>query len=384
MEKEQISQEKLRLIVFKSALELGQAVDQHLVEMYKYDPKKYTFMVPINEYFFEDGHSKVEIKSTVRGTNLFFITDIGNYSIPYKMHGFYNHTSPNDLIQQLKDGINATNRHAAKVNIVMPLLYNGRQHRKKTREPLSCAATLAELDEMAGMKTFITFDAHDPGVEQATRKMEFDNFFATGKILEEFINNTPTSQLEKMVFVAPDSGADDRRDIYLNSFNCECVDRDAGGFYKKRDYNHFVDGKYPVIAHDYIGHSNLDGRTAIVVDDMISSGGSMFDTIDTLHDKGVSHIYIMVTYALFTRGIKDFQKYYDEKKFDGLYVSNLSYIPEEFKKEPWLHVCDCSKQAAQIIYDIHNDLSITNLLTDRSSPIRLLEKKFNVKNETSD
>ena len=379
--KDQIEQEKLRLIVFKSALQLGQAIDKHLLEMYGYDPQKQTFIVPINEYFFEDGHSKVEIKATVRGKDIFYLTDIGNYSIPYKMHGFYNHTSPNDLIQQLKDGINAGNRSANSVNIVMPLLYNGRQHRKKTREPLSCAATLAELDEMANMKSLVTFDAHDPGVEQATRKMEFDNFFVTDIILEQFINDTPKEQFEKMVFVAPDRGANDRRDNYLNSFNVECIDRDAGGFYKTRDYNHFEDGKYPVIGHDYMGHSSLDGRTAIVVDDMISSGGSMFDTLETLHNKGASHIYVMVTYALFTRGIKDFRKYYDEHILDGIYVSNLSYIPEEFKKEPWLHVCDCSEKTAKIIYDLHNELPISGLLTNRYGPIQMLEKKFNIKKD---
>jgi ribose-phosphate pyrophosphokinase len=293
------------------------------------------------------------------------------------MHGFVNHTSPNDLIQQLKDGINAVNRSVDQIHIVMPLLYNGRQHRRKTREPLSCAATLAELDEMAKMSGLITFDAHDPGVEQATRKIEFNNFFVTSNILEQFINDVPVEQLERLVFVAPDSGATERRDIYLNSFNVKYIDRDAGGFTKERDYNHFEDGKYPVIGHDYMGHSSLSGRTAIVVDDMISSGGSMFDTIETLHNKGASHIYLMVTYALFTRGIKDFRKYYDEHKLDGVYVSNLSYIPEEYSKEPWLHVCDCSKQVADIIYDIHNDLSISSILTDRSIPIKLLERKFN-------
>lgn len=375
--KEQIGQEKLRLIVFKSALELGQSVDQHLLEMYNYDPKKYTFIVPINEYFFEDGHSKVEVNATVRGKDVFYITDIGNYSIEYFMHGFINHTSPNDLIQQLKDGINAVNRSVDKAHIVMPLLYNGRQHRKKTREPLSCAATLAEIDELSGIKSLITFDAHDPGVEQATRKIEFNNFFVTSTILKQFINDIPAEQLERLVFVAPDSGANERRDIYLNSFTSDFVDRDAGGFYKVRDYNHFTDGKYPVKSHEYIGHSSLDGRTAIVTDDMISSGGSMFDTIETLHNKGVSHIYVMATYSLFTRGIEEFKKYYKNKILDGLYVSNLSYIPEEYKKEPWLHVCDCSKVLANIIYSLHNDLPISSILTDRSEPARLLEKKFN-------
>ena len=375
--KEQLEKEKLRLIVFRSALQLGQAVDKHLLEKYGYNPDKQTFIVPINEYFFEDGHSKVEIKDTVRGKDLYFLTDIGNYSIPYKMHGFYNHTSPNDLMQQLKDGINASNCHASKINIIMPLLFAGRQHRRKTREPLSCGANLRELDNLPRINSLITFDAHDQGVEHATHNMEFENFFVTNTILEQFIDDVPEEQLERMVFVAPDGGASERRDVFLNSFNCELIDRDAGSFYKKRDYNHFEDGKYPVMAHEYVGHSSLKGRTAIVVDDMISSGGSMIDTIETLHDKGASHIYVMVTYTLFTRGIKDFKKLYDEKKLDGLYVSNLSYISDDIKKEPWLHICDCSKAISEIIYDIHNDLSITSLLTDRSKPIKLLERKFN-------
>ena len=169
--KEQLENERLRLICFKSAADLGKSIDKQLVEMYGYDPKKYTFLVPINEYFFEDGHSKVEINSTVRGKELFFLTDIGNYSISYKMHGFYNHTSPNDLLQQLKDGINASNCHADSINIIMPLLYNARQHRRNRREPLSCGAMLRELDNLPRIRSLIAFDAHDQGVEHATHNM---------------------------------------------------------------------------------------------------------------------------------------------------------------------------------------------------------------------
>ena len=375
--KDQLEKEKLRLIVFKSALELGKSIDSHLLDMYNYDKDKYTFIVPINEVFFSDGHSKVEINSTVRGKDLFFLTDVENCSIAYNMRGHLNHTSPNDLLQQLKDGINASNCHADKINIVMPILYNSRQHRRNTREPLSCGAALRELDNLPRIKSLITFDAHDQSVEHATHNMEFDNIFVTNTILEQFINDVPKDQLRNMVFVAPDSGANGRRDVYLSSFNHEEVNKDAGGFYKVRDFKRFENGKNPVIAHEYIGHTNLTGKTAIVVDDMISSGGSMFDVIDELHDRKVAHIYVIVSFALFTRGINEFRKYYDNKLLDGLYVSNLSYIPEEYKSEPWLHVCDCSKTVAQVIYDIHNDLSITGLLTDKSQPLRLLEKKFN-------
>lgn len=374
--KEQLENEKLRLIVFKSALELGEQVDKHLLELYSYDPEKYTFIVPTSEYFFSDGHSKVEINHTVRGKDLFFLTDICNRSIEYKMYDFVNHASPNDLFQQLKDGINASNCHAEKINVVMPLLYNGRQHRRKTREPLSCGAALRELDNLPRIKSLITFDAHDQGVEHATHNMEFDNLYVTNILLSEFINNVPKEQLQSMIFVAPDSGANERRDIYLNSCASKHVERDAGGFYKKRDYKHFENGKYKVISHEYIGNSELDEKTAIVVDDMISSGGSMIDTVKVLNNKGVEHVYIFVTYALFTEGIDKFRELYDQKMLDGVYVSNLSYIPKKYQSEPWLNVCDCSKQVAEVIFDIHNDLSISNLLTDRTQPIKLLEKKF--------
>ena len=183
---EQIDYSRLRLMVFQSALELGKKVEKHLQEMYGTEE---SFILPIKENFFSDGHLKVEIMDTVRGKDVFFLTDVGNCSITYNMRGYVNHMSPNDWIIQLKDGIGACNCHARSIHIITPLLYAGRQHRRKTRENLMCGMMLHELEEMSGMKTFITFDAHDPGVEHALHKTEFDNFFATNVILEEFINN---------------------------------------------------------------------------------------------------------------------------------------------------------------------------------------------------
>lgn len=374
--KKQVEKNDLRLMIFKSANELGKKIDEHLLDMYNLDKEKYTFVVPIKENFFEDGHFKVEIEETVRGKDMFMLTDIGNYSIEYKMHGFLNHTSPNDLIMELKDGIGACNSHAKTINIIMPLLYAGRQHRRNTRENLMCGRMLHELDTMSRIKSFITFDAHDQGVEHAIHNMEFDNFFPTNTILESFINDMSMNRLKKIVFVAPDNGATGRRNVYLNSFNSKYIHREAGSFIKQRDYNNLVDGKYPVIAHDYCGNEELDGFTAIVSDDMISSGGSMFDVIDELKKRGVKYIYLMTTYALFTKGIDKFEEYYKDGKFDGLYTTNLSYIPEEYNKAKWLHVCDCSKDVAEIIYNIHNDLSISSILRDKSYPVKLVEKKF--------
>ena len=300
----------------------------------------------------------------------------------YQMRGFTNHTSPNDLIQQLKDGIGATNRHANKINIVMPLLYAGRQHRRNTRENLACGDNLRTLDRIAGIKSFITFDAHDQSVEHATENMEFENFFATNTILDKFINNTPLDELRKIVFVAPDNGAVGRRTVYLNSFNCEYIHREAGSFYKERDYNHLVNGKYLVTSQEYSGKDSLKGKTAIVIDDMISSGGSMLNVIKELRGRGAKHIYVMVTFALFTQGVSKFRELYESKMLDGIYTTNLTYIPEEFKKEKWLHICDCSKELAQIIYNMHNDLSISGILKDKSGPVKLLEKKFGGQNQS--
>ena len=376
MEEKQIEEERLRLMVFKSALELGNKVDKHLLKMYDLDPKKYTFILPIKENFFEDGHLKVEIGATVRGKNVFALTDIGNYSLTYNMHGFENHTSPNDLMAELKDGIGACDMHTDHINVVMPLLYSGRQHRRNTRECLSCGAMLHELDSMPNVRSFITFDAHDQGVEHAVHRMEFDNFYPTNEILSDFIKDVDVDQLKNLVFVAPDNGATGRRNVYLNSFASPYIHREAGSFVKQRDYNNLVDGRYPVIAHDYSGNEQLEGYTALISDDMISSGGSMFDTVDELRKRKVKHIYIFVTYALFTRGVDTFDKYFSEGKIDGVYTTNLSYIPPEYKAKEWLHVSDCSKLIAQVIYNLHNDLSISEILRDKSKPIKLLEKKI--------
>lgn len=380
MNKKQIENEKLRLMVFESAKELGEKVDKHLLDRYGIDSNEYTFIVPIRENFFSDGHLKVEIDETVRGKNLFLLTDIGNYSITYKMHELINHASPNDLMAQLKDGIGASNCHAANINIIMPLLYAGRQHRRNTRENLMCGMALREIDSINRIKSLITFDVHDQGVEHAIHNMEFDNFYATNTILEQFIDDLSIDELRNLVFVAPDNGATGRRNVYLNSFNSDYINKEAGSFYKERNYNTLVNGKYPVVKHEYSGNQNLEGKTAIVIDDMISSGGSMFDVINSLKERNVSHLYIITTFALFTNGIDKFDEYYNNNMFDGVYTTNLSYIPKSYQEKPWLHVCDCSKMISEIVYDLHNDLSISELLKDKSGPIKMLEKKFNNRN----
>lgn len=371
------SKEKLKLIVLKSALEMGQKVNEHLSALY--GESGYSFIVPIKETWFNDGHCKVELGDSVRGQDTYILTDIGNYSNTYKMHGFINHVSPNDLACQLKDTIGACKCHTYSLSIIMPLLYAGRQHRRISREALSCAKFLNELDTDNAIKKLITFDAHDEGVQQAMFNTEFDNFFATNYILEQFINETNIDELRKVIFVAPDFGATGRMNFYLNAFNSDHITKDAGSFYKRRDYNTIIDGKNPIIEHSYSGSNHIEGTTAIVVDDMISSGGSMFDTVKALKERKVAHIYVATTYALFTTGIENFKSYYENGMFDGVYTTNLSYIPEEYQQEEWLHVVDCSKYIAQIIYNLHKDQSISELLRDKSYPAKVLAKKFEQK-----
>ena len=370
------NEKRLKLIVLKSALELGQKVEKHLNNLYGHDNP---FILPLRETWFNDGHGKTELLETVRDQDVFIFQDIGNYSITYDMHGFTNHTSPNDLAQQLKDTIGACKCHPSSLSIVMPLLYAGRQHRRIGREALSCATYLGELDDDQYVRRIITFDAHDEGVQQALRRTEFDNFFATNSILEQFINDTDIEQLRDVLFIAPDFGAMGRMNFYLNSFNSEYIRKDAGSFYKRRDYNIIKDGKNPIIEHSYCGSNDIKGKTAIVIDDMIASGGSMFDVMKELKKRGVEHIYVICTYALFTKGIEKLKEYYDKKMFDGIYTTNLSYIDETYKKEEWLHVVDCSEYVARIIYNLHNKESISELLRDKSYPGKVLSKKFETK-----
>ena len=368
-----VSPDKLKLIVLESAKELGNKVNNHLKKLYNYDG---SFVVPVKEPWFSDGHGKVTLQETVRDKDVFIFQDIGNYSMEYEMHGFINHTSPNDLAQQLKDTIGACKCHTSGLSIVMPLLFAGRQHRRINREPLSCATYLGELDADQHVKRIITFDAHDQGVQQALRDTEFDNFFATNQLLEQFINDTPKEQLKDVLFVAPDFGATGRMNFYLNAFSSPYIKKDAGSFYKRRDYNVVKDGKNPVIEHSYSGSDNIEGKTAIVVDDMISSGGSMFDVIEELKKRGINHIYIFVTYALFTKGIDKFKELYEKNMFDGIYTTNLSYIDNEYLKEPWIHSVDCSEYLAKIIFNLHNEKSISDLQNNRSYPGKVLAKKF--------
>lgn len=376
LNKKIITEEKLRLISLKSSL-IGPKIDEILTERLGYDSSEYTLRPEAKEIWFGDGTGKVVLENSVRGTNPFICTDIYNPSMKRIARGENVSILANDLMQQVRDTIGACNNHTQDISIVMPMLYNARQHRKTAREPLSCAAWLHEFDENPSIKRIFTCDVHDPGVGQAVHKTEFESAFLTNVILENFIRDVSIEELRDLVFVAPDNGAVGRTKVYLNIFNNPNVSKDLGYCYKERDYNTYIDGKNPIISHNYSGNSNIKGKTGCIVDDMISSGGSMFDVIDILNKMGVNNIYIFATFALFTDGIDKFDEYYKQGKFSGIYTTNATYIKKEYYDRPWLHIADCSKMLSEFIYYYYKGYPTSVLLNDKSVPAKLLSDKFN-------
>ena len=343
----------LKLIVLDNCKEFGQKVDKHLQKIRK---NKNSYIVPVKLTRFNNGEAKACITKSIRGKDVYIISDIGNYSCTYKMFDFLNHMSPDDHYQDIKRIILSTMGHAKSVNVVMPLLYEARQHRRKGRESLDCALALQELERL-GIKGIITFDVHDPNIQNAIPNLPCDNFFTTNDTLKDFLNNE-VIETENLLVISPDMGAMERA-RYL----AEILKVDVGMFYKRRDL---------VVAHEYLG-KNVKDKDIIIVDDMIASGGSMIDVARELKQKKAKKIYCFATYALFTQGYEIFDDAYAKGWIDKIYTSNLSYIPENIKNKEWLHIVDCSLYAAHIIDTLNKDESITDLIEYNSARYNFYE-----------
>lgn len=352
----------LKLIVLDNCKEFGQKVDNHLQKIRK---NKNSYIVPVKLTRFNNGEAKACITKSIRGKDVYIISDIGNYSCTYKMFDFLNHMSPDDHYQDIKRIILSTMGHAKSVNVVMPLLYEARQHRRKGRESLDCALALQELERL-GIKGIITFDVHDPNIQNAIPNLPCDNFFTTNDTLKDFLNNE-VIETENLLVISPDMGAMERA-RYL----AEILKVDVGMFYKRRDLSKIIDGKNPVVAHEYLG-KNVKDKDIIIVDDMIASGGSMIDVARELKQKKAKKIYCFATYALFTQGYEIFDNAYAKGWIDKIYTSNLSYIPENIKNKEWLHIVDCSLYAAHIIDTLNKDESITDLIEYNSARYNFYE-----------
>lgn len=344
----------LNLIVFENIKELGRKVDNHLMEMYKTDK---SFIIPIQEIRFSNGEGKVIINETVRGKDIYVMSDVFNHSVSYKMNGYINHKSPDDHFQDIKRFLSAKRNQPEKTTLITPSLYGARQHKRTAPESMDCAESLREL-EANGVHTFVVFDAHDPSVGSNAIRSSFENFYPTNLMIDDFYNNEEIDY-NNLIIVSPDDGASARANYYANLLKSE-----IGSCSKRRDLTKVVDGKNPIIGYEYRG-KDVKGKTVIIVDDMIASGDSILEVAYNLKEMGAEKIYFFTTFTFFTEGIEKFKKAYKEKIFNKLYTTNTSYSGEEAKKEPWFNPVDCSKMIARIIYNLHEHEPLRDILNEK-------------------
>lgn len=361
----------LGIISLAGAQELSKKVEAHLVRWAKLAGLDYdTFLIESSCPRFSSGDGKGMIKSTVRGYDLFFIVDVGNYSLTYNYFGQENRMSPDDHYQDLKRLIQAASGKAHRMNVVMPLLYGGRQHRRSYRESLDCAYMLQELQHM-GVSNLLTFDAHDPRVQNAVPVMGFDNLMPEYQVLKKLFKDFPDLSTDKNDFmiVSPDEGALNRNMYYASVLGVE-----LGMFYKRRDYSRIVDGRNPIVAHEYLGAS-VEGKDVFVADDIISSGESVLDIAENVKERRANRFFAYATYAIFTNGLEKFDKAYEQGLIDGIFGSNLTYLKPELRNRPWFHEVDVSKYIAYFISALNHDVSISSLLDPHSKIEALLKKR---------
>lgn len=360
----------LGLIALEGASELGNKINDYLVNWARkggYDVD--TLLIKNQCPRFASGDGKGIIESTVRGKDIFIIIDVGNYSCKYKMFGKENSMSPDDHFQDLKRVIQAIAGKAHRINVIMPILYGGRQHRRSYRESLDCAVALQELQEM-GVANIVTVDAHDPRVQNAIPLMGFDNVIPSYQVLKALFNSVDNLVVNKDEFmvVSPDEGALNR-----NMYYASVLGVDMGMFYKRRDYSKIVDGRNPIVAHEYLGNS-VEGKDVFVADDIISSGESVLDIAYALKEKKARRFFAYSTYGLFTNGFEKFDKAYEDGSISGVFGTNLTYRSPELLQKPWFHEVDVSKYISYFIASINHDVSISTVI-DPHEKIKLLLSK---------
>ena len=371
----------LKLIVLDSAARLGKQVNNYLVN-FRRDVKNIAKNDPAFEgyvsdnyiadatcYRFGTGEGKGVISESVRGKDLFILVDVCNHSISYTMNGYTNYKSPDDHYQDLKRIISAVNGKAHRINVIMPFLYEGRQHKRNGRESLDCAYAIEELSSM-GVNNFITFDAHDPRVQNAEPLCGFDNITAPDILARALLRSENDLLIDKdhLIVISPDEGALDRAVYFANVLGV-----DTGMFYKRRDYSKIVNGKNPIVAHEFLG-DNIDGKDVIIMDDMIASGGSMIDTAKQLKAMNAKRVYLCATFGLFTEGLSKFDEAYEKCYFDKIVTTNLTYQIPELKSRPYYVEADMSKMIASIVDFMNHDSSMSNVYSSVEKISDILER----------
>ncbi len=354
-------QKELKLMILDSARDLGDQVSKHLRKMMK---NSKNFSVSIVNSRFSNGEAKVILEEDIRDTDLYILADVGNYSLSYTMQGNTHYMSPDEHFQDIKRAILAASGHAERITVVMPLLYQARQHKRKGQESLDCACALQELERLH-VNEIVTFDAHDPNVSNAIPLLPFENIYPTNTILKKIIE-IERPKIKNLLVISPDMGAMERSRYYAEMLGC-----DVGVFYKRRDLSVLVNGKNPIIDHVYMG-TDVKGKDILVVDDMIASGASMLEVGKELREKGARDIYLIASFALLTEGISAFLEGYKKGYFTKLYSTNLSYVPDTIKQEEWYEEVDCSYQLAETIYLLNTSSSLRNKEEDKKEITRCL------------
>ena len=361
----------LGLIAMKGAEELGKKLNEYLVNWaHKGGYDVDTFLIESECPRFSSGDGKGLIKSTVRGKDLFIIIDVGNYNVKYQMYDQQNAMSPDDHYQDLKRIIQAASGKAHRINVIMPILYGGRQHRRNYRESLDCACALQELYQM-GVSNILTVDAHDPRVHNAIPLMGFDNMMPSYQVLKAMFQTIPhlkTTPDEFMV-ISPDEGALNRNMYYASMLGVP-----MGMFYKRRDYSKIINGHNPIVAHEYLGNS-VEGKDVFIADDIMSSGESMLDIAYALKERKARRVFCYATYGLFVNGLEKFDKANEDGYIDAVFSTNLTYRTDELLKREWFHEVDCSKYISYFIASLNHDVSIGNVIDPNAKIKALLDRR---------
>ena len=355
----------LGIIPLQSCSELGKMVNEYIVDwrkeredvLHQDDKIKDSYIVNTKCSRFGSGEAKGTILDSIRGKDLYLLVDVTNYSIEYSLCGHMNKMSPDDHYSDLKRIITAAAGKARRINVIMPFLYESRQHKRTSRESLDCAVALQELHAL-GVENIITFDAHDPRVQNAIPNSGFDSIQPTYQFIKALFNNVPDLQVdsEHMMIISPDEGAMGRAVYYSN-----VPGLDMGMFYKRRDYSRVVNGRNPIVAHEFLG-SSVEGKDVFIVDDMISSGESMLDVAKELKKRKANRVFVAATFGLFTNGLKQFDEYYEQGLISKVLTTNVIYQTPDLLSRPYYINVDLSKYIALMIDKLNYDHSISELL----------------------
>ncbi len=376
---------KLGIIALESSREIGKKVNDYIVDWRRERSKLGGAATTLADYSldsfsidakcprFGSGEAKGIIHETVRGDDLYLLVDVCNHSLSYTVCGQTNHMSPDDHYQDLKRVIAAVGGKARRITVIMPFLYESRQHRRSARESLDCALALQELTQM-GVENIITFDAHDPRVQNAIPLKGFETVQPTYQFIKALLKNVPDLKIDSdhMMMISPDEGAMGRAIYYANVLGL-----DVGMFYKRRDYSRIENGRNPIIAHEFLG-ADLNGKDVIIIDDMISSGESMIDVARELKKRNANRIFAVATFGLFTNGMAKFDEAVEQGMIYRVVTTNLVYQPEEVLSRDYHITADMSKYIALLIDTLNHDQSISNLLNP-TERITNIMKKYNQK-----